>query len=210
MKEQRVTIPSGELELEALVAIPEQAAASRGAVVCHPHPQYGGSMYNNVVDAALDAMWRLQMATVRFNFRGVGMSSGAYGGGAGEAEDAKAALRFLLERQGVAKQGAVMAGYSFGAAVAMRAGMDMEEVDTIVAIALPLAMGDFAVDAAKAKRIVLVSGDDDDYCPEESITDFANRLGSKASLEIIEGADHFFGGFEEMVSDALVKLMGKE
>ncbi len=208
MKEQSATIPSGELRLEALVAVPEAATPMRGAVICHPHPQYGGSMYNNVVEAALEAMWRLGMATVRFNFRGVGASSGEYGGGAGEAEDAKAAARFLLAREGVAKRGAVMAGYSFGAAVAMRAGAELDEVDTIAAIALPVGMADFSDLGQSRKRIILVSGDHDEYCPADAIARLAHELGPSASLKLIAGADHFFGGFEGELCDALVELIG--
>ena len=83
-------------------------------------------MYNNVVEAALEALWKLGFATVRFNFRGVGASEGEHSGGVGESDDAKAAMRFLLSQPGIAKDGAIMAGYSFGAAVAMRAGAETE------------------------------------------------------------------------------------
>jgi len=209
MKEQSVTIPSNRLQLEALLAVPEGASGARAAAVCHPHPQYGGSMDNNVVEAALDAMWQLQMATVRFNFRGVGASTGSYDAGQGEAEDAKAAMRFILGRPGVAPGGAVMAGYSFGAAVAMRAGMEMDEVDTIAAIAFPVAMGDFASGVRPGKRIVLVSGDSDGYSPADALTELAEKLGPTTALRIIPGANHFFGGFEKKLSAALVELIGK-
>ena len=74
MEEQHVTFSSGTLMLEGLLAQPEGLKPVRGAVVCHPHPLYGGSMYNNVVDAVLAAMWKKGWATLRFNFRGVGES----------------------------------------------------------------------------------------------------------------------------------------
>ncbi|MGH7935311.1 MAG: alpha/beta hydrolase, partial [Candidatus Binataceae bacterium] len=80
MKEQRVTFKSDSLTLEGLLAKPESGAPARGGVVCHPHPLYGGSMYNNVVDAVLNAMWELGWATLRFNFRGVGESEGEHSG----------------------------------------------------------------------------------------------------------------------------------
>src|SRR5579864_2547142 len=83
MKEQPVTFRSGSLALKGLIAKPEGAAPTRAGVVCHPHPLYGGSMYNNVVDAALEAMWSLGWASLRFNFRGVGESEGEHSGGAG-------------------------------------------------------------------------------------------------------------------------------
>ena len=79
MNEEHVSFRSGDLTLEGLFAKPEDAGQVRGAVICHPHPLYGGSMYNNAVDAALAAMWELGWATLRFNFRGVGASEGSPG-----------------------------------------------------------------------------------------------------------------------------------
>ena len=87
MKEQHVTFPAGALTLEGLLAKPDGLKPVRGAVVCHPHPLYGGSMYNNVVDAVLAAMWKREWATLRFNFRGVGESEGEHGGGAGSEDN---------------------------------------------------------------------------------------------------------------------------
>lgn len=202
MKEVHVTINCAGLKLEGLMYKPEGAEV-RAAVVCHPHPLYGGSMNNNVVDAALEALWKLGFATVRFNFRGVGSSEGEHGEGQGEIEDAKAAMRFILEQPGIRQDGAVMAGYSFGAAVAIRAGAEMKEVGTIAAIALPVSMGDFSAAAKSGKRIVLIAGDRDAYCPERSISEFAERSGASADLRIIPGADHFFGGDEAAVTSAI-------
>src|SRR5258707_15303458 len=115
MKEVPISFRSGELTLEGLIANPGGDAPA--AVVCHPHPMYGGSMFNNVVEAILGALWELGYATLRFNFRGVGGSEGEHDGGRGEAVDAAAAMAFLLTQPGVSKAGAMMAGYSFGAMV---------------------------------------------------------------------------------------------
>jgi alpha/beta superfamily hydrolase len=206
MKEESVGIPSGQLKLEALMAKPTGADTLRGAVICHPHPLYGGSMHNNVVDAALEALWKLGFATLRFNFRGVGSSEGEHSGGVGEADDAKAAMRFLLSQPGIANNGAIMAGYSFGAAVAMRAGVELKEVATIAAIALPVGMSDFSSVGSSGKKIVLVAGDRDGYCPQSAIADLAESCG--AQLRIIEGADHFFGGYDGALTKALTDLLG--
>ena len=100
MKEERVTFKSGELTLEGMIAYPDGAAGPhRAAVVCHPHPLYGGSMYNNVVDAALGALHARGFATLRFNFRGVGQSEGEFDDGKGEADDAVAAVRFSRRKK---------------------------------------------------------------------------------------------------------------
>ncbi|HEY2524798.1 MAG TPA: alpha/beta fold hydrolase [Candidatus Binataceae bacterium] len=203
MKENRVTFRSGELTLEGMIALPGGAGPHRAAVVCHPHPLYGGSMYNNVVDAALEALWARGFATLRFNFRGVGGSEGEFDNGQGEADDAAAALRFLTAEKGVNASGALLAGYSFGAATALRAAANTEAVAAIVAIALPLGMIDPSVLGAISKPIVLLAGDRDSYCPAEHLTALAERLGPLARLKIIAGADHFFGGREQEIVAAL-------
>src|SRR5271167_354933 len=106
MDEKQVSFRSGDLTLEGLLANPGGGAPA--AIVCHPHPLYGGSMYNNVVDAILEAMWPAGYATLRFNFRGVGGSEGEHDGGRGEVDDALAALAFILAQPAVRQEGAVM------------------------------------------------------------------------------------------------------
>src|SRR6185295_8845408 len=117
--ETTVTIAAGDVRLEGRLAVP--AGATRGAVVCHPHPQYGGTMDNNVVVAVTDALRAAGLATLRFNFRGVGSSEGRHGGGAAEVGDAHAALAHL---RAAGIEDVALVGYSFGAAVAARAAAD--------------------------------------------------------------------------------------
>ncbi|HYB91877.1 MAG TPA: CocE/NonD family hydrolase [Candidatus Binataceae bacterium] len=207
MNERHVTFRSGDLTLEGLIYVPAGNAAAPAAVVCHPHPAYGGSMDNNVVEAILDAMWQLGYATLRFNFRGVGASEGAYGGGEGEGDDAAAAVGFLTRQSGVSAAGAVLAGYSFGAMVALVTGLRMAEVARVVAVALPVSMTPSAV-AAAPKPVLLVSGDRDSYSPVAGLRSLTKGLGKSARLEIVPGADHFFGGFEAALSGAIVAALG--
>src|SRR5712675_299916 len=198
MQEKQVTFRSGDLTLEGLLASP--GGEGPAAVVCHPHPMYGGSMYNNVVDAILAAIWQLGYSTLRFNFRGVGASEGEHDGGRGEAGDAAAAMAFLLSQPGVRKAGAVMAGYSFGAMVAVAAGYEHTEVSRIVAVALPLSMTEAQVPASASKPLLLVSGDHDSYSPVVGLTALREKVGKTARLEIIKDTDHFFGGSEAELS----------
>ena len=114
-------------------------------------------------------------------------------------------MEFLLSQPSIATDSAVMAGYSFGAAVAMRAGAEVNEVTTIAAVALPVGMGDFSSSARSGKKIVLVAGDHDSYCPKHAITELAESCGAR--LRIIDGADHFFGGYEEALTNALAELL---
>ena len=205
MQEIQVTFRSGELTLEGLLANPGGGAPA--AVVCHPHPMYGGSMFNNVVDAILEAMWQGGYATLRFNFRGVGGSEGEHDGGPGEVDDAVAAMTFLLEQPGVRKEGAAMAGYSFGAMVALSAGYERAEIARIVAVALPLSMTDARIPSDASKPVLLVSGDCDSYSPVAGLQALKSKIGDSARLEIISGADHFFGGHEAELSRVIAAAL---
>jgi uncharacterized protein len=205
MNEARVTFKSGNLMLEGMIALPDGAGRHRAAVICHPHPLYGGSMHNKVVDAVLEALDARGFATLRFNFRGVGRSEGEFENGNGEACDTIAAIRFLTTHKGVSADGAVLAGYSFGAMTAVRAAAGAAEVAAIVAVALPLGMIDPSALGTTTKPILLLAGDRDSYCPGNHLAALAERLGPSARLRIIPGADHFFGGREREISAALVE-----
>jgi alpha/beta superfamily hydrolase len=205
MNETQVTFRSGDLTLEGLLANPGGGAPA--AVVCHPHPLYGGSMFNNVVEAILAAMWQAGYATLRFNFRGVRASEGEHEGGPREVDDAVAAMTFLLAQSGVRKENAAMTGYSFGAMVALSAGHERAEIARIVAVALPLAMADVRIPEGASKPVLLVSGDRDSYSPVAGLQELKAKIGDSARLEIIAGADHFFGGREAELSRAIAAAL---
>src|SRR5262245_33345980 len=118
--EEPVVFPSGALSLEGRLSIP--AAATDAAVVCNPNQRYGGEMDNSIVAATAGALRRRGIATLRFNFRGVGRSEGRYGEGVGELEDARAAVGRL--RAELPNVSIALGGYSFGAMVALLAGHD--------------------------------------------------------------------------------------
>jgi len=206
MSERRVTFKSEDLTLEGLLATP--ANSTRGAVVCHPHPQSGGSMYNNVVEAVLDALWALGYATLRFNFRGVGESEGEFAGGVGEVLDAKAAVRFLAGQQGIGEGGMILAGYSFGATVGLRAGLELPEVGALIAVAPPIGVADLSFIVGTDKRVILIAGDRDQYCPAAELRALHQKLAGPSALKIIGGADHFFGGYEAKLASAIRSVLG--
>jgi uncharacterized protein len=197
MSESRITFPCGDLTLEGLLKLPDGGGAPGAAVVCHPHPMYGGSMDNNVVEAVLEALWQRQLATLRFNFRGVGESEGEYDGGEGELDDVRAAVALVAAKAGL--KSVMLAGYSFGASVSLRAGLTDPAVDRLVLVALPVALMTGPSDSS-SKPVLLVSGDRDSYSPLEPLRTLASNLGSRARLEILAGADHFFGGYEARLS----------
>jgi alpha/beta superfamily hydrolase len=203
LEEKRVSFASGDLKLEGLYAPPCGNPPGRVVVVCHPHPMYGGSMHNNVVEAILKGVWQAGHATLRFNFRGVGASEGEYDGGEGEVLDARAAVKFIASQPGVIADQIILGGYSFGAAMAMRAGLTDPAVARIVAVALPVGVMASGTAGGSNKPVLLVSGDSDSYSPEAQVRAVAASLGPLARVRIIAGADHFFAGFEDELTRAI-------
>ena len=194
-----VTFPSGALTLEGELASVD--GAPRGAVICHPHPQYGGDMDNPVVRAAAGALAAAGHATLRFNFRGVGASSGGYDGGVGEVEDLRAAVHFLVQQTG--SQQITLAGYSFGGIIALQVAPAAPAVDRLIAVAPPLSFAGLQSIASWTKDKLLIVGDHDQYCSVAQLTAQLARVVEPKQQQVIAGADHFFAGFTPAVADAV-------
>jgi alpha/beta superfamily hydrolase len=195
--------PAGRLE--ALLDVP--AVGARGAaVLAHPHPDQGGSMRSRVVHEAAAGLVRAGAAVLRFNYRGVGTSTGVFGGGAAEADDCRAALGVLAARFPGRPLWTV--GYSFGAWVAMEAGAGDDRVTTIALIAPPLERYDFGPLARSPKHKLLVQAELDRLCPLKAMHRFYGRLEEPKDLVVIDGADHAFDGKASEVGDALADLLG--
>ncbi len=202
MAGEYLSFASGALRLEARLDGP--VGPTRAAVICHPHPLYGGSMDNNVVDALARACVAAGCVTLRFNFRGVGASDGGYGDFTGECDDARAAVAFVRERAGDLP--VVLAGYSFGALVALTVGRDAPPVSRIIAVAPPLAMAGSAP-LAGAKETLLVAGDADSYCPPPALAQARDTLGQRGGVRIVSGADHFLVGRECEIERATAEFL---
>lgn len=199
-----LTFPSGDLTLEGLLHQPA-AAPHPAAVVCHPHPLFGGDMHNSVVVAVCQALVGAGIAALRFNFRGVGRSLGRFGDFVGERADAMAALAYLRQREGVDVARVGIVGYSFGAAVALVAADD--QVAALAAIAPP----DFA-HAMPPPSIrcpaLLITGDRDDVAPPAHVAALARTLGPHCRVEVVSGADHFWWGHEEKLARTVAAFLG--
>ena len=202
--EEHVTFQVGEIRLEGLLSLPSHTAKI-GAVICHPHPLYGGEMHNNIVSALVDAFQVAGIATLRFNFRGVGNSEGEHDEGNAEVDDVKGAVTYLLSRQAVPT--VVVAGYSFGSMVGLRAGTDDSRVHKLIGVALPIGMRDASFLLNANKPTLLISGDHDNYSPVPGLNDLVAKLPAPKSLVIVDGADHFFWGLEGKVAKAAVEFL---
>lgn len=202
--EEQVTIPVGEVRLEGLLSL-RAPVPEIGVVVCHPHPLYGGDMHNNVVAELVHAFQVAGATTLRFNFRGAGGSTGVHDDGIGEQQDVKAAVEFLLKRQAV--QRIVVAGYSFGSMVGLRAGAADPRVRELIAVALPIARRDAAFLESVAKPKLLISGNRDDLSPVAGLEQLMGRIPEPKSLVVIDGADHFFQGLEHRAAAAAVAFV---
>jgi hypothetical protein len=189
-------IPSESVQLEARLREPK--GIPRGAVVvCHPHPVYGGTMDNRVVYHAAKAAAETGFVALRFNFRGVGRSTGQYDQGMGEKEDVAGVIRWL-EKEYPALPLALI-GYSFGAWVGLQVGYASRRVRALLGLALPLDLYDFEFLAANSKPALYIMGTRDEFCSQENLDRLAHRLPAASSVYQIEGAEHFFTGQVEVV-----------
>lgn len=196
MKKTKVTFRSGELSLEGVLAVPQDTGPFPAVIVCHPHPLYGGSMDNNVVDSISGALTRASLISFKFNFRGVGRSEGGFGQGIGEQEDVDAGISFLTALREVDSKRIGLVGYSAGAAFAFPVGFKDDRIKALAAVSPPLSMFDFEFLKACLKPKFLISGSRDDVAPIGQFLEFYRSLSEPKECESIEGADHFWGGYE--------------
>ena len=179
--------------------------ATHAALVCHPHPVYGGTMHNKVVFHAMKALNSFGFPVLRFNFRGFGLSDGEHAHGEGEAEDIRAALDWL-EREFPLPL--IFAGFSFGAAVGLRVACPDDRVKAVIGLGLPVQPVDdrvynldFLQSCAKPK--LFVSGSRDQYGPRARIEALVRSLPEPKKLVIVDSADHFFEGRLREMRDAV-------
>ena len=196
--ERPTTVRAGAETLEARLAVPPGARV--GVVVSHPHPLYGGDMDNPVVDRIVEVCTARGVATLRFNFRGVGASSGRHDDGRGEQEDVRASLAHLQATLG-AEARVALAGYSFGAAMAAAVAATVP-VAGLALVAPPMRVADVRTPSGCAGPILVVAGAEDQYCPAPALETLRARL-PEATVIVIEGADHFFFGSLMPLGDAV-------
>jgi uncharacterized protein len=202
----RLAGPAGSLE--ALAETPASVAAGSPAgafgVVCHPHPLHHGTMDNKVVWTLARACLQLGAPAIRFNFRGVGASGGAYDEGRGETEDALAVIAAGRQRW----PGAVLwlAGFSFGGVVALRAARQQPPA-CLITVAPGITRIDPGAAAAPACPWLIVQGEADDVVPADAVIEWARRLSPAPELALLPGAGHFFHGRINELRDVVVGFL---
>jgi len=209
MPEEPVYFKAGDIRLQGILQLTSAGTPAPGAVICHPHPMYGGAMDNNVVMAIARALQETGHSTLRFNFRGVGRSEGRYADGVGEIDDVRAALDFMREKAVSAQPSLVLAGYSFGAWVSAHALAAGDSIARLILVAPPTAMFDFSVLAADTGERArhFVAGERDQFCDRNALQALFERLPEPKSMSVVPGADHFFFGLERPVIEAVKKAI---
>jgi alpha/beta superfamily hydrolase len=187
-----VLIPGAAGALEARAEDPLAGARPEVVgVVCHPHPLFGGTMQNKVVHTLARAMQELGAPTVRFNVRGVGQSAGEHDAGRGEVEDALAAVGWARSRWNC--QRVWLAGFSFGAAVALKACATADPA-ALVTVAPPVKRVPIDLGAPPGCPWLIVQGDQDDLVDCREVVEWARSFAPPPRIEVIAGAEHFFHG----------------
>ncbi len=204
MSTKRVTI-EGEEKLEGVL---REGAGNGRAVICHPHPLYGGSMSNNVVEAVEEGFSECGYATLKFNFRGVGGSTGRYGEGEGETKDVAAAASFLRN----AAQGdgpLILAGYSFGAWVCARAAATVGAAAGLFLVAYPFSVYDTKDLVAFRGKVWFVGGAHDDISPLDALMDVYRQARTEKAIKVVPSS-HFFEGCEGQIKDFILENFRKD
>jgi alpha/beta superfamily hydrolase len=200
-----LTGPAGRLE--ALLEEPDSPPKA-AVVFAHPLPTHGGTMHTKAVYQGSKGLLRAGCAVLRFNFRGVGRSEGAFTGGPGEKEDFTAALDYMAAKYPGLPLWA--AGFSFGSWIALETGAADDRVSVLIGIAPPVTREgyDFSNTMKSTKPKFFVQGESDDICPIQDMWKFYGTLPEPKELVVIDAADHLFDGHTAEVGEALEDLLG--
>jgi len=192
--------PAGKLE--AVLEEPEEGAPREAVLVCHPHPQHGGTMHNKVVYRIARAMRRAGCVVLRFNYRGVNLSEGRYDQGIGETEDARAALAFLRGRYPALPFS--LAGFSFGSRIILRLGCEIGGTRRLIAVGFPASMQDTAgLGQCEIPRVFILSTRDE-FCPVPAMESYFATLPEPKQLIWVPAEDHFFAGALDKLEETVL------
>lgn len=193
-------IPAPHGHLEANLREPDDGVRG-AAVVCHPHPLHGGTMHTKAVFRAAQALAEAGLLALRFNFRGVGTSTGSFDEGVGEQDDVRAALEWLAGEAPEVPM--VVAGFSFGSLVGLRVGVEEDRVRALLGMGLPVSMYDYSFLGDTEKPTLVVQGEEDEFGGGEEVEDALAGLGGHVTVVRVPGADHYFDDRFEPLKEAI-------
>lgn len=201
-----INIPSALGHLEGILK-PEEGGATPlyAALICHPHPLQGGTMHNKVVFKVAQTLQSLNVPALRFNFRGVGHSTGTYNEGRGEMDDVRYALEFLSRRYPGLP--VVLAGFSFGAYIGLRAGALDDRVQAMIGLGVPARLFNGEVLAGCQKPKLIIHGTHDEVAPYRQTLEWFEQVPAPKSIVAVRGADHFFQEHLDEVRTIITKFV---
>ncbi len=200
MISRHVVFPCGEIQLEGVLLLPETKGHFPAVIACHPHPLYGGDMENGVLLAVCAALGEKSIASLRFNFRGVGNSGGSYDEGRGEQDDVTAALDYLPTLKEIDGRKIGLAGYSFGGMVADAVAMKDSRVKQLALISPAITGSAWSrLKDYNLPKLVIIGEEDTTIV----FRPFQKYFGDIRQYRVIAGADHFWSGYEEQISNKI-------
>ena len=210
MRQQSIAFKGRKLTLEGILTLPTDLSGPfPGVVLCHPHPLFGGNMDSPVMDTLCRTLDGEGIATLRFNFQGVGGSEGSFDRGIGEQEDLKAALNTLKRWPGVNGSKIGIAGISFGAVVALDVLPKAKGIEALAAVAPTISgLRKSKLDKYKGAKLLIV-GEKDRLVPSEELSSIVTTLSSPLEFIIVPGADHAWGGYEDQVGAQVTNFFVK-
>ncbi len=206
VEKEKLFIKNNEIKLEAEYFISKTNINNPIVLICHPHPQYGGNMYNNVVSGVFNMLNKNEISCLRFNFRAVGRSTGNHSDGTGELDDVKACIDFLINEKNHDKL--IICGYSYGAAIGCSAINYSDKVISYISISFPW---DFV--GSKYRKLsqsnkpkLFIQGDQDTVARFDRFEENFKYYMAPKIRKIIMGADHFYWGYEEQIAREVLKF----
>lgn len=203
---QKLDIAGPAGKLESILEYPGEGEILGAAVVCHPHPQHGGTMHNKVAHTLARSFVRSGFAVLRFNFRGTEGSEGEYDEGVGELDDARAAIHWMRDKQPDVPMW--LAGFSFGAAISVRAAV-ASPVDGLVSVAPAIYRFAGNLDGQPDCPWLIIQGDEDELVEVDETVGWVNSLEPGPELLVLDGAEHFFHGRLNDVREAVTEFVGR-
>ncbi len=206
VEKEKLFITNNKLRLEAEYFHSQSNINNPVVLICHPHPQYGGNMYNNVVSGVFNKLIENKISCLRFNFRGVGNSTGTHSDGTGELEDVKVIIDFLINEKNCEK--IIICGYSYGAAMGCSAINYSNKVISFISISFPWDFVDskFKALSQSNKPKLFIQGDQDTVARYESFEENYRFYKNPKTKKIIGGSDHFYWGYEEQIANEVLNF----